>query len=201
MPLIILGLFIAVPLIEIGVFIQVGGLIGLWPTLAIVFITAIAGTALLKQQGLATLRRAQASLDRGEMPLREVFDGACLLFAGALLLTPGFVTDAIGLLLFLPPFRDALRRMIVPALMKRGTLHMQRTRGGFHGGYQGGFGGGPHGPRPGPGPGGPTDIEGEYREVDPASERSPERHPEIEEPPGPAPDDDDLPPRPGPPRQ
>lgn len=194
MPLILLVLFIAVPVIEIGVFIQVGGLIGLWPTLGIVILTAIAGTALLKQQGLAVMRRAQDSLNRGEMPLREVFDGACLLFAGALLLTPGFVTDAVGLALFLPPVRDALRRTIVPALVKRGKMHYSATYSddAGHHTYRGSDPGpGPFG-QDGPAtPGGATEIEGDYREVTPGTE--PDRRDDDTPP-------EDMPPRPGPPR-
>lgn len=108
--LILLLLFIGVPMVEIAVFIQVGGMIGLWPTLAIVVLTAVAGSYLLRLQGTATLVRAQQAMARGEMPLAEVFDGACLLVAGVLLLTPGFVTDTLGALLFIPPVRVALRR-------------------------------------------------------------------------------------------
>ena len=100
---------ILVPLIEIALFIQVGGLIGLWPTLAIVVATALAGTMLMRTQGFAVWRRAQDSLARNELPVREVFDGLCLLVAGVLLLTPGFFTDAIGLALFVPQVRDLLR--------------------------------------------------------------------------------------------
>lgn len=110
MAIVLLLAFVITPIVEIAVFIQIGGEIGLWPTLAIVVITAMAGTALLRAQGLATFAVAQESLARGEFPVRQVFDGACLLVAGALLLTPGFVTDGIGLALFLPPVRDLLRR-------------------------------------------------------------------------------------------
>ena len=112
MPFLLLALFIAMPLVEIAVFIEVGGWIGLWSTLAVVVLTAVIGTWLLRLQGLSTLRRAQAAIERNELPLAEVFDGACLLFAGALLLTPGFVTDGIGFLLFLPPVRAGLRRLL-----------------------------------------------------------------------------------------
>ena len=108
----ILLAFIAVPLIEIAVFIQIGDVIGLWWTLAVVVATAIGGTLMLRSQGLATLRRAQAHMAQGRMPLREVFDGLCLLMAGALLLTPGFVTDITGGLLFLPPIRTLLGQMV-----------------------------------------------------------------------------------------
>lgn len=168
MPLVILSLFIAVPLIEIAVFIQVGGVIGLWPTIALVILTAVAGTAMLRAQGLATLRRAQASLERGEAPLREVFDGACLLVAGVLLLTPGFVTDAVGLLLFLPPVRNGLRGWLTGAV-RSGRVHVER----FH------FGGRPPPGGPGPRPGhGPIDIEGDYRDVTPGEPQPPDRDPD-----------------------
>ncbi|MCP1336490.1 FxsA family protein [Futiania mangrovi] len=104
--------FIAVPLIEIALFIQVGGLIGLWPTLAIIVLTAVIGVALLRQQGLSTLTRAQARMDRGEMPVREMLEGILLAIAGALLLTPGFFTDAIGFALLVPAVRQAIGNRI-----------------------------------------------------------------------------------------
>ena len=112
MALLLLAAFIGVPLIEIAVYIEVGGRIGLGPTLAGVVLTALVGTFLLRLQGLITLRRAQQAVNQGELPLREVFDGACLLVAGVLLLTPGFLTDALGLLLFLPVVRRLLRRLL-----------------------------------------------------------------------------------------
>ena len=120
MAIVLLLAFIITPIVEIAVFIEIGGQIGLWPTLAIVVITAMVGTALLRAQGLATFAQAQQSLARGEFPLRQVFDGACLLVAGALLLTPGFVTDGIGLALFLPPVRNLLGRW----LLARGRLRV-----------------------------------------------------------------------------
>jgi UPF0716 protein FxsA len=112
MGILILIAFICVPLIEIAVFIEVGGAIGPWPTLALIVLTAVLGTWQLRAQGLATLSRARSQMERGKMPARELFDGLCLLVAGALLLTPGFVTDSLGALLFIPPLRDALRRAI-----------------------------------------------------------------------------------------
>jgi UPF0716 protein FxsA len=112
MPVLILAAFIGVPLLEIAVFIQVGGWLGLWPTLALVVLSAVIGTWELRAQGLATLARARAVIDAGEVPTREIFDGACLLIAGVLLLTPGFVTDALGLLLFMPAVRAFLRRWL-----------------------------------------------------------------------------------------
>lgn len=112
MGFVILLAFIAIPLIEIAVFIEVGGFIGLWWTLAIVVGTAVGGTFILRRQGLSTLHRAQEQMAAGRMPLREVFDGLCLLVAGALLLTPGFVTDLTGALLLMPPVRLFLSRLV-----------------------------------------------------------------------------------------
>ena len=103
---------IVVPGVEIAVFVEIGDKFGLWPTLSAVFLTAIAGVALLRQQGLTTLQRAKELLERGRLPVNEVFDGLCLLVAGALLLIPGFVTDGAGLLLFFPPVRAILGRII-----------------------------------------------------------------------------------------
>jgi UPF0716 protein FxsA len=116
MALWILLAFIGVPLIEIALFIKVGGLIGLWPTIAIVIVTALAGTALIRHQGLNTLQRAQQEMDAHRLPVRELFDGVCLLFAGALLLTPGFLTDAVGFALLVPPLRRLLGNYVWRAL-------------------------------------------------------------------------------------
>ncbi len=106
---VILLAFVLVPIVEIGVFIEVGGALGLWPTLGLILLTAVLGSWQLRLQGLATLAKARSQMDQGVMPAHELFDGLCLLVAGALLLTPGFVTDAVGALLFLPPFRAMLR--------------------------------------------------------------------------------------------
>lgn len=116
--------FIGIPILEITVFIMVGDRIGMLPTIALVMLTAVTGIAMLRYQGLATLQRVRASLERNEMPLKEVFDGLCLLIAGVLLLTPGFVTDAIGLLLFMPPVRAALRHTMLGYLRRRGEVHL-----------------------------------------------------------------------------
>ncbi|MXU64722.1 FxsA family protein [Oceanomicrobium pacificus] len=100
--------FVAVPILEIALFIQVGGLLGLWPTLAIVILTAVAGTALMRRQGLSTLAELQDSMERGGDPTGPIANGALILVAGVLLLTPGFFTDSIGIALLIPPFRKAL---------------------------------------------------------------------------------------------
>lgn len=112
MGFLILAALIVVPLLEIAVFIQVGDAIGLWPTLGLILLTALLGSWQLRAQGLATLTRAREQMDQGVMPARELFDGLCLLIGGALLLTPGFVTDLLGGLLFVPPFRELLRRTL-----------------------------------------------------------------------------------------
>ena len=106
------AVFLAIPLIEIALFIQVGGLIGLWPTLAIVILTAILGTWLVRTQGrqaLNDLRRSFSDLNDPSEPLAH---GAMILVAGALLLTPGFFTDAVGFALLAPPVRVAVYRWL-----------------------------------------------------------------------------------------
>ncbi len=163
MAILLLALFIAVPVIEIALFIEIGGWIGLWPTIAIVVLTAFAGTTLLRLQGLAVLRRVQESAARNELPVAEVFDGFCLLVAGILLLTPGFFTDALGFLLFLPPFRRIAGRAVWGWMVRSGRVSV--AGGGFGGGPGPEAGSGPAGGRGGRGP----VIEGEYEEVDPES--------------------------------
>ena len=108
MGLILLIAFIATPIIEIALFIEAGERFGLWPTLAAVVLTAVVGTALLRWQGLSVWARATQSLQRGVFPVNEVFTGLCLIAAGALLLTPGFLTDAIGFALFGPVVRNLI---------------------------------------------------------------------------------------------
>ena len=124
MGLILLLALIGVPILEIAVFIEAGERLGLWPTLAAVILTAVVGTALLRIQGLSTLARARESLDAGQLPVAEVFDGLCLLLGGALLLTPGFVTDFLGFLLMIPPVRRFLRRWCQKHWMESGQFRM-----------------------------------------------------------------------------
>ncbi|MEZ5685896.1 MAG: FxsA family protein [Paracoccaceae bacterium] len=98
--------FALVPLIEIGLFIQVGGLIGLWPTLGLVLLTAAVGMTLMRSQGAAAMQDLRRSLEEMSDPGRPLAHGAMILFAGALLLTPGFFTDGLGIALLIPKFRD-----------------------------------------------------------------------------------------------
>lgn len=100
--------FLAVPLIEIALFIQLGGLIGLWPTLAIVILTAVLGTWLVKTQGRLAMGQLRQSFESLNDPSEPLAHGAMILVAGALLLTPGFFTDAVGFALLMPPFRKAV---------------------------------------------------------------------------------------------
>jgi len=129
---IIFFLFVGIPIIEIAVFIAVGDHIGLWPALAAIFITAAIGTWMLRTQGLATLFRAQEHLNQGRFPMAEVFDGLCLLVAGAFLLTPGFVTDGVGFLLFFPPFRSLIKRTVGAVLVARGGIHVYTSGNGIN---------------------------------------------------------------------
>jgi UPF0716 protein FxsA len=106
------ALFVAVPMIEIALFIQVGGLIGLWPTLAIVVLTAVLGTALVRHEGMRALSDLRRSFETLSDPGTPLAHGAMILLAGALLLTPGFFTDTIGFILLVPAARKAVMRWI-----------------------------------------------------------------------------------------
>ena len=117
--------FILVPLAELAVLIAVGDWIGLAPTLILLLVVSVAGAWLAKREGLAAWARFQRALAEGRMPTVEVADGAMILLAGALLLTPGFLSDIIGVLLLLPPTR-ALARRLAPRLAERRL----RRRGG-----------------------------------------------------------------------
>ena len=116
-------LFVAVPIIEIGLFIQVGGFLGLWSTLAIVILTALVGTALMRAQGMAALQKLQTSIESGGNPADPIANGAFILIAGLLLLTPGFFTDIVGLLLLIPPVRQSLIRTVAAQLKARATAY------------------------------------------------------------------------------
>ena len=165
MGILLLVALIGVPLIEIALFIEIGGLIGLWPTLALVVLTAMLGSWQLRAQGLATLNRGRQQLDLGQLPTRELFDGFCLVIAGALLLTPGFLTDIVGFALFVPAFRDWLRQVVASRMATASETRVwvdgEEVRPGHHG----------HGPHE---QGRGTVIDGEYRDVsEPADDNEP----------------------------
>lgn len=122
MQLILFLVFIAVPIAEIALFIKAGELIGVLPTIAITIGTAIAGSFLMRVQGFAALNRFAEAANRGEMPVTPVVDGLGILSAGLLLLTPGLLTDTIGLLLFVPPIRRGLARWIFLRAVRSGKI-------------------------------------------------------------------------------
>ena len=148
--------FVLVPIIEIALFVQIGGAIGLIPTLAIVIITAILGTWLVKNQGQLAMGQLRTSFQHMSDPTEPLAHGAMILFAGALLLTPGFFTDAIGFLLLVPRFRVAafnyLRSKVTVA-----SFQMGQGAGGVHMGA--GFPG--HGRTSG------DTIDGEFHDITP----------------------------------
>lgn len=115
---ILLIAFVAVPIIEIYLLFQVGGIIGAGWTILIVIGTAILGASLLRQQGLATWTRLNQSIAQGQLPPTVLVEGILLLLSGAFLLTPGFFTDAIGFLFLMPP----VRKMLAAALLRRGMF-------------------------------------------------------------------------------
>jgi UPF0716 protein FxsA len=112
-------LFIVVPLVELYVILQVGQEIGVAWTLALLVADSLLGSLLMRSQGRAAWRRFSEALRAGRPPAREVLDGALIIFGGALLLTPGFVTDALGLALLIPPSRAVVRRTLVRRLAGR----------------------------------------------------------------------------------
>ncbi len=152
-------IFFLTPIVEMYLLIEVGGYIGAWPTIALVMITAVIGVALLRIQGLSTLTRGVGRLQGGELPAREMVEGLLLAVAGALLLTPGFVTDAIGFVLLTPPLRGAIAERVLARVQV-----MEATAGIYRGP------GAPPGPDSG-GYRGDGALEGEFRRLDEGPER------------------------------
>lgn len=150
-------ILLIVPVIEIALFIEIGGLIGTWPTVAIVVLTAIAGTVMLRRQGLAAMSAVQSRLAAGENPGRLLADGAMILVAGALLVTPGFFTDAVGFALLVPAVRMWLWNRLAPRLT---VVHAGAAAGA------GTRGAGPRHAGADRMPRGQT-VEGEYEEIEP----------------------------------
>lgn len=143
---ILFTLFILIPLLEIYLLIKVGGAIGALPTVLLVIFTAVLGAVLLRTQGLFTYARVQASLARGELPTVAMLEGVVLLVSGAMLLTPGFFTDAIGFLGLVPP----LRQWLILKMLERGVIQTMGPRSHP-----------PHGPQSGH-----RTLEGEYDRED-----------------------------------
>ncbi len=117
LPLVLL--FVAVPIAELYVILQVGDAIGAVPTILILVADSLLGSALLRSQGRSVWRRFNEAIASGRMPHREVFDGVAVIFGGAFLITPGFITDVIGLLLLIPPTRALLQRFAVRRIGRR----------------------------------------------------------------------------------
>ncbi|WP_397541656.1 FxsA family protein [Roseovarius salis] len=142
--------FLIVPLIEIALFIQVGGAIGLWPTLGIVVLTAVLGAWLVRAQGAMAIGQLRTSFARLDDPAEPLAHAAMILIAGALLLTPGFFTDAIGFALLMPPVRRAafgyLRQRVHVQRFEMGPGHPPNDHRHRHR---------------------PDIIEGEYKDLDP----------------------------------
>lgn len=136
---------IALPVIEIALFVKSSQWIGVLPTIALAIVAGFVGIAMVRAQGVNTLTRLRHQLDRGEVPLAEAFDGICLAVAGGLLLLPGFFTDILAILLLLPPVRAALRLWL--------SGHVKAVVAAAAG------------PRPGP-TGQPPVIEGDFKVVE-----------------------------------
>lgn len=117
---ILLLLFIVLPIIEIAVLLQIGSWLGGWTTLFLIILTAVAGASLVRQQGMQNWMRAQQRMATGEMPGIEMANGILIFVAGIVLITPGFVTDAVGLLLLIPYTREPIARALMKKLVVRG---------------------------------------------------------------------------------
>jgi len=148
-------LLIVVPVVEIYFLIQVGGAIGAFPTVMLIIATAVLGAYLFRQQGMATFQRVQASLARGEIPAAEMIEGAMLLVCGGLLLTPGFVTDAVGFACLVP----ALRRKFALSILESKIVNNASFQSGQ--GFQ----------QPNQNAGSDDIIEGEFTREDDSSDK------------------------------
>ena len=165
MALVLVIVFIVVPIAEIYVLIQLGQTIGYPPTIALLLLDSVLGAVLLRSQGRAAWVRLHRALAAGRLPGREVLDGALVIFGGALLLTPGFLTDILGLILLLPPTRALVRRTLVARfsgrLVASATAGAQSRMGRMFR-FETGAGGGPR-------PGGSDDdvVDGTAHEAPP----------------------------------
>lgn len=139
-------LFIAVPLVELALLIQVGRWVGIWTTVGLVFLTGIVGAGLARAEGLRTLWAFRRDLGQGELPGQAILDGLSILVGGALLLTPGFVTDVAGFALLLPPSRRLLQRWVrrrLESMIEEGTVRVVGSSSVFGGAWPGSGSAGP----------------------------------------------------------
>jgi len=125
---VLLLLFIVVPIAELAILIQVGQLIGVWWTIALLIADAVLGSLLARTQGRTAWRRFNEAIQSGRPPARETLDGALVLFGGLLMLTPGFISDILGVFLLLPPTRAVVRRVLVRRFAARMTASMTAPR-------------------------------------------------------------------------
>lgn len=133
-------LFTVVPVVELMLLIKVGAALGPLPTIGLCLLTGFVGASLARSQGAGVLRRLQATVQSGGLPAREIVDGVLILMAGVVLLTPGFVTDVIGLLLLLPPTRAVVRGLLMQWAERRmiaGSGQRQGASFRFYGGTRG----------------------------------------------------------------
>jgi UPF0716 protein FxsA len=128
LPLVII--FIIVPIAELALIIQVGQAIGVWWTIALLIADSVLGSLLMRAQGRVAWRRFNEAIAAGRVPAREVIDGVLVIFGGALLLTPGFISDVLGLLLLLPPTRAVLRSVLVRRIAHRMASSIARPPSG-----------------------------------------------------------------------
>jgi UPF0716 protein FxsA len=165
MALLLVLIFIVLPIAELYVIIKVGEAIGVLPTIALLIVDSFLGAALLRSQGRAAWRRFNEALAQGRIPTREVFDGAMVILGGAFLITPGFITDVIGILLLLAPTRAVFRGLVARMARRRAAFRIRTVRWGHDAGHD----------RPyGDGHTRPYDYEGSAREVgDPRGELPP----------------------------
>ena len=119
-------LFLVVPFVELFVLIQVGQAIGALPTIGLLVVVSVVGAWLVKREGLGVVRRAQEQVRQGQVPGAELVDGVLILFAGALMLTPGFFTDLFGIALMIPGVRAAIRALASKQLSRRAALRLER---------------------------------------------------------------------------
>jgi UPF0716 protein FxsA len=131
LPLVIL--FVLVPIAELALIIQVGEAIGVWWTIGLLVADSVLGSALMRSQGRAAWRRFNEATGAGRVPAREAIDGVLVIFGGALLLTPGFISDVLGLLLLLPPTRAVARRLLVRRFAQRMVASVTGARGARRG--------------------------------------------------------------------
>ncbi len=122
-------LFTILPVLELALLIKIGRAIAVGPTIGLVIVTGVVGAALAKHQGLRTLRRIQEDLAQGRMPTTELVNGLMILVAGAVLITPGIITDAFGFALLIPPIRALLRRRVVTYFKKHAVVTFQSSVG------------------------------------------------------------------------